>query len=147
MPSLTFLDANVPIYAAGRPHALKEPCLEVLTRVAERPQSFITDAEVLQELLHRYLALHRWPQGRDVLVRFSTLMGGRIEPDYAADVEVAASLAGRQEVLSARDLLHAAIMRRVGATRIISADQGFDQLSDLQRLDPADVALWIGQVQ
>lgn len=64
MPSPIFLDANVPIYAAGRPHALKEPCVEVLTRVAERPQAFITDAEVLQELLHRYLALGRWPQDR-----------------------------------------------------------------------------------
>ena len=53
-----FLDTNVPIYAAGRPHALKKPCAQILMLVAERPHAFLTDAEVLQELLHRYLALH-----------------------------------------------------------------------------------------
>ncbi len=44
----TFLDANVPIYAAGRPHRLKEPCAQVLMLAAERPEAFLTDAEVLQ---------------------------------------------------------------------------------------------------
>jgi predicted nucleic acid-binding protein len=73
MPSPIFLDANVPVYAAGRPHALKEPCLQVLALAAERPQAFLTDAEVLQELLHRYLALHLWPQGKEVFDRFAML--------------------------------------------------------------------------
>ncbi len=40
MSPAAFLDANVPIYAAGRPHSLKEPCARILLLVAERPQAF-----------------------------------------------------------------------------------------------------------
>jgi hypothetical protein len=43
-----FIDVNVPIFAAGRPHAFKEPCLEVLALAAERPEAFVTEAQVLQ---------------------------------------------------------------------------------------------------
>jgi predicted nucleic acid-binding protein len=137
-----FLDTNVPIYAAGRPHALKEPCAQILMLVAERPHAFLTDAEVLQELLHRYLALHLWPQGREVFHRFATLMRERVEPVYAADVEQACALADQYPELAARDLLHAAVMNRLGVRNIVSADAGFDRLSHLERLDPKDVPAW-----
>lgn len=137
-----FLDTNVPIYAAGRPHALKKPCAQILMLVAERPHAFLTDAEVLQELLHRYLALHLWPQGREVFHRFATLMRERVEPVYAADVEQACALADQYPELAARDLLHAAVMNRLGVRNIVSADAGFDRLSHLERLDPQDVPAW-----
>jgi predicted nucleic acid-binding protein len=116
------LDTNVPVYAAGRPHALKEPCADILMLVAERPQAFVTDAEVLQELLHRYLALHIWPQGRKVFQRFAELMRERVQPVHATDVEQASALADQYPDLSARDLLHAAVMSRLGIRRIVSAD-------------------------
>ena len=78
--------------------------------------------------------------------RFSTLLGDRVEPVNAGDVEAAAVLADRQtrtgERLSARDLLHAAVMERAGAEEIISADRGFDDLPRLKRLDPSDLATW-----
>ena len=60
MSPAAFIDANVPIYAAGREHPYKSPCADILRMVAENPQAFITDAEVLQELVHRYLAQGRW---------------------------------------------------------------------------------------
>ena len=142
-----FVDANIPIYAAGRAHALKEPCREIVTLVANRPGAFFTDAEVLQELLHRYLAVQRWLEGRSVFERFATIMHGRVEPVDASDIEQAASLADRNLGLSARDLLHAAVMARVGADRIISADQGFDRLPGLTRLDPADFSAWRAQAE
>ena len=59
MTPAVFIDANVPIYAAGGDHPLKEPCARILRSVAEDPKPFLTDSEVLQELLHRYLALGR----------------------------------------------------------------------------------------
>ena len=55
-----FIDANVPIYAAGREHENREPCVRDLMMAAEHPQSFVTDVEVLQELLHCYVATGRW---------------------------------------------------------------------------------------
>ncbi len=138
----TFLDANVPIYAAGRPHRLKEPCAQVLMLAAERPEAFLTDAEVLQELLHRYLALRLWPEGRDVFHRFADLMRERVEQVQAIDVEQAALLADELPELGARALLHAAILRRLGVHRIISADAGLDRLTEVERLDPMEIEAW-----
>jgi predicted nucleic acid-binding protein len=48
--------------------------------------------------------------------------------------------------LSARDLLHAAVMTRIGADQIVSADRGFDRLPDLTRLDPAELVDWRARV-
>ena len=142
MSPAAFIDTNVPIYAAGRAHPLKEPCAQLLLLAAEHPQAFVTDAEVLQELLHRYLALRLWPQGRDAFQRFSALMQERVETIQAADVERAAGLADSYQELGGRDLLHAAVMQRLGVRRIVSADTGFDRLPDVERLDPAQLANW-----
>jgi predicted nucleic acid-binding protein len=109
---------------------------------AETPQAFVTDAEVLQELLHRYLSLRLWHQGREVFRRFCEVMQERIEAVQAADVERAADLADVHNELSSRDLLHAAVMQRLGLRRIVSADTGFDRLQDVERLDPAHLADW-----
>ena len=142
MSPAAFLDTNVPIYAAGRPHPLKEPCAQILLLVAEHPQAFVTDAEVLQELLHRYLALRLWPQGREVFRRFTELMRERVEPVQADDVERAAGLADAHPELGGRDLLHAAVMQRLGLRRMISTDTGFDRLTEVERLDPALLQSW-----
>lgn len=142
MSPAIFLDANIPIYAAGRPHALKKPCSEILLLASEHADSFITDAEVLQELLHRYLALRLWEQGREVFSHFADLMRERVEPVYAVDVEFAASLAGQHAGLGARDLLHAAVMSRLGVRHIASADAGFDRMPDIERLDPSKLESW-----
>lgn len=137
-----FIDANVPMYGAGRPHPLKEPCAEVLRLTAQRPEAFFTNAEVLQELLHRYLGSGIWPAGQEVLRRFAGLMSGRVVPVLAEDVEAAAHLAGLHPGLSARDLLHAAIMARLDATCLVSTDGDFDRLPHLHRLAPADWPSW-----
>ena len=146
MSPAAFIDANVPIYASGRAHPYKEACAQVLTMAAERPRAFVTDVEVLQELLHRYLALRAWPLGREVLRGFADLMHGRIEPVYADDIEMAMTLADIGPALPARDLLHAAVMRRLGTDRIITADRDFDRVPAIVRLDPTDIDAWIASL-
>ena len=74
MTPAVFIDTNVPIYAAGGDHPLKEQCARILRSVAEDPKPFVTDSEVLQELLHRYLALRRWELGREVVRTFAEAM-------------------------------------------------------------------------
>lgn len=141
----TFIDANVPIYAAGRDHPLKAPSKEVLQLAAERPQNFFTNAEVLQELLHRYLSLGMWPAGKAVVQGFTGAMQDSIETVQVEDVEKATGLADTYyPELSARDLLHAAMMLRVEAENVVTADKSFDRLSgeSIKRLDPADVENW-----
>ena len=147
MSPAAFIDANVPIYAAGRESPYKAPCARVLMMAAEHPQSFVTDAEVLQELVHRYVASGRWALGRQVLYSFAEVMHDRIEPVYARDILEAAELADRHPGVSARDLLHAAVMYRVGADPIISVDADFDRLPDITRLDPLRVDEWADSVR
>ncbi len=91
MNQAVFIDANVPIYASGRAHPNKEPCARILMMAAIYPQSFFTDVEVLQELLHRYIASGRWALGREVLQNFAEVMRDRIEPVHEEDIHLAAS--------------------------------------------------------
>ena len=142
MNPAVFIDANVPIYAAGREHPYKGPCAQILRTVAEAPQSFVTDSEVLQEMMHRYLASGRWTLGREVVRAFAEAMNGRIEPVHAEDVILATELADLHPGVSARDLVHAAVMKRLNVDLIISADTDFDRLGGINRLDPAHIDEW-----
>lgn len=141
-----FLDANIPIYAAGRPHPLKAPAVRVLTLAAEHPEAFITDVEVVQELLHRYTALRLWDPGREVVAHFLALMEGRIEAVVVGDVREAVELADEHRDVAARDLVHAAVMLRVGADYIVTADRDFDRIRGVTRLLPAAVDEWSGSL-
>ena len=142
MSPTAFIDANVPIYAAGRAHENKAPCARVLMLAAEYPQSFVTDVEVLQELMHRYRASRRWTLGREVLMGFAEVMHDRIEPVVADDLSLAVRLADRHPGISTRDLVHAAVMQRLGTDRIVSSDTDFDCLPGVTRLDPAELGAW-----
>ena len=109
---------------------------------AGHPLSFVTNAEVLQELVHRYLAIRLWALGREVVKSFAEVMQDRIEPVYAEDVIAASGLADHHVGASARNLVHAAVMNRIGSNRIVSSDTDFDRLPGIIRLDPSKVAEW-----
>jgi len=130
------------MYASGTDHRLKHPSIEVLLLIQRTPTAFVTSAEVFQEIIHRYMAVRRWPEGRALFEEFSFLMSGRIEPIYFSDTLRASALADRQSNASARDLLHASVMQRLGVRRIVSADPDFDSLPDVERLDPMKVEEW-----
>jgi predicted nucleic acid-binding protein len=143
MSPAVFVDTNIVIYATGEPHRLKDPSSDVLSLAADYPNVFVTSAEVFQELLHHFVALHQWQgRGQAAFDDFSELMANRIEGIDWSDVFAAAELAAPYPRLSARDLVHLAVMNRLGITRIVSADRGFDQVADIERLDPADVDSW-----
>jgi predicted nucleic acid-binding protein len=140
--TLLFLDANVPMYAAGADHPLREACRRIMRHLARQSESFVTDAEVLQEALHRYLALGRAEQGRSMVLDLATVLAGRIEAIFEHDVRGAALLSSRHPALSARDLLHLAVIRRLSVEYIVSTDSGFDGIPGLRRLSPADLNAW-----
>ena len=142
MSPVVFIDTNIPIYASGREHFYKEPCASIMRIVSESPSAFVTNVEVLQELVYHYHASRRWELGRQVVRAFAEIMYGRIEPIYEDDILLAARLADDHPRVSTRDLVHAAVMKRLGAERIISADADFDRLPGITRLDPADVGEW-----
>ena len=142
MPPATFIDANVPIYAAGREHPYREPCIRVLAGVNENPDGFVTDAEVFQEIMHHYRRTQRWDAGQTVVESFAAMMRGRVSPVTIDDVLAAGRLATEHRGLSTPDLLHLAVMRRLGVTRVVTADADFGRVSGVIRLDPADLGEW-----
>ena len=134
MPPATFIDANVPIYAAGREHPYREPCIRVLAAVNDNPEAFVTDAEVFQEIMHHYLRTERRDAGQVVVESFAAMMQGRVSPVTIDDVLAAGHLAKEHRGLSSRDLLHLAVMHRLGVTRVITADADFDRVGNCSQI-------------
>ena len=80
MLPVTFIGANVPVYAAGREHHYREPCIRVLAAVSGNPEAFVTDAEVFQEIMHHYRRMERWEAGQVVVESFAAMMQGGMSP-------------------------------------------------------------------
>jgi len=128
-----FLDSNIPMYLVGGPHPHKADAQHLLESAIADGERLVTDAEVLQEILHRYVAIDR----RDAIQpAFDAILGvvDEVFPVTAADVEGAKAIVLGNRELSARDALHAAVMRREGISRLMSFDGGFDSLPGLTRL-------------
>ena len=69
---------------------------------------------------------------------FAAMMPGRVSPVTIDDVLAARELAKEHHGLSSRDLLHLAVMHRLGVTRIVTADADFGRVPGIIWLDPAD---------
>ena len=81
-------------------------------------------------------------RGQVVVESFAAMMRGRVSPVTIDDVLAAGQLAKERRGLSSRDLLHLAVMRRLGVIRIVTADADFDRAPGIIRLDPADDSEW-----
>ena len=141
MPAI-FIDANPPIYASGKPHPLKIPSAGIIQLVSENAEAFVTSVEVMQEFLHYCRVRRVWRESRFAYYALRQILEGRIEPVHVSDIDRAAETAQEYPRLGARDLIHLAVMRRLGVTRIVSADRGFDLVPEVERLDPARFREW-----
>lgn len=135
---MILMDSNVFMYAAGANHPNKAPCLELLERVARREVEAVVDAEVLQEILHRYRAIGRWEQGQTVFTLARRIVP-QVVPISAEVVDEARALLEAHGRLTARDAIHAAVCLRNEGTVICSYDRDFDEVTGLRRLEPQDV--------
>lgn len=136
-----FIDTNIPLYAAGMPHALREPAQRVITAIASSKIDAVTDTEVFQEILYRYVRVGERAKGFLVFDSFYRIMLGRILPVDDADTVQARQLLERYSSLSPRDAIHAAIALRHDAGDILTADRGFDPVDGLRRVPLADFTL------
>lgn len=134
---MLLIDSNIFMYAAGADHPHKAPSLEFLRRVARGDLEAAVDAEVLQEILHRYRAIGRWSDGRGVYDRARRIVGV-VVPVTAEAVDSARALLDRYERLTARDALHAAVVEVHGLDGIASYDRDFDVVDGLTRSEPSD---------
>ncbi len=130
---MTLVDSNIPMYVVGAEHPLKDESRRLLERCVEDGERLVTDAEVLQEILHRYVAVNR----RDsIQPAFDALLGvvDEVLPIEARDVERAKTIVLGKRRLSARDALHLAVMERAGIARILSFDEVFDGYPGVTRV-------------
>ena len=130
---MIFIDSNIPMYLVGADHPRKIDAQRLLEGAIAREERLVTDAEVLQEILHRYVAIDR----RDAMQpAFDALLGvvDEVFPIEAADVESAKTVLGGVRGISARDALHIAIMERHGVHEIMSFDAGLDARPGIHRI-------------
>jgi uncharacterized protein len=128
-----FVDSNIPMYLVGAVHPNKDAARRLLERAIADNEPLATDAEVLQELLHRYAAIDR----RDAIgPAFDALLGvvDVVHPIEREDVERARRLVGATPRLSARDAVHIAVMQRRQIDRILTFDEGFDGIVGIERV-------------
>ena len=121
------------MYLVGAPHAHKSDARRLLEKVVSECQSLVTDAEVLQEILHRYVAIDR----RDAIQPAFDALIGIVDQVLAVDRSIAERakqivLGYRQ--LSARDAVHIAVMEQHGIEQIMTFDSGFDGFPGITRL-------------
>ena len=132
---MIFVDSNIPMYLVGAPHAHKIDAQRLLERCVAEHEKLVTDAEVLQEILHRYVAIGR----RDAIQpALDALLGvvDEVFPVEAADVVRAKDIVLGSTTLSARDAVHLAVMERHGVRRLLSFDAGFDSFPGVSRIQP-----------
>lgn len=124
------------MYAAGADHPNKRSCLDLLERIARNEVHAGCDVEVLQEILHRYRALDRWPEGRRLFDHARALLPIVLPIDEAC-LEEAARLLDAHAQITARDALHAAVFLTSGASCFCSFDRDFDAIPGVRRREPA----------
>ena len=129
---MIFIDSNIPMYLVGGDHPNKESARRLLERAIIEEEPLVSDAEVLQEILHRYAAINR----REAIApAFDVLLGiaDAVLPIELDDVQRARALLASPG-LQARDAIHVAVMQHHGISRILSFDRAFDQIPGLTRL-------------
>jgi predicted nucleic acid-binding protein len=128
-----FVDSNIPMYLVGASHPHKADSQRLLERLVSDRQRLVTDAEVLQEILHRYVAIDR----RDAIQPAYTALLSVVDqvlPIDQSSAERAKEIVLGHRHMSARDAMHLAVMEQHGIERILSFDAGFDGFPGITRL-------------
>ena len=130
---MILVDSNIPMYLVGAAHPHKVDAQRALENLISERQRLVSDAEVLQEILHRYSAIGR----RDAIqAAFDALLAvvDEVLPIDRDATEHAKSIVLGHRGLSVRDAVHLAVMDRHRINRILSFDSGFDGFPGVKRL-------------
>ncbi|MBY0496129.1 MAG: type II toxin-antitoxin system VapC family toxin [Cyanobacteria bacterium] len=130
---MIFIDSNVPMYLVGAPSPFKQQAEELLEAAVTSGERLVTSAEVLQEILHRYVSINR---REAIAAAFDTLLAvvDEVVAVEEEDVGRARDLVLGTRTLSSRDAVHVAVMVRQGINRIMSFDRGFDRVPGIARI-------------
>ena len=123
------------MYLIGNDPEQRARARSLLEQAIGNREKLVTSADVLQEILHRYVAVAR----RDAIQpTFDALLGlvDEVFPVEVDQVQRARVILLERHRLSARDALHLATMERFRVNRIMSFDSGFDHIPGVTRLPP-----------
>lgn len=121
------------MYLVGASHPHKVDAQRLVEKLLSDRERLVTDAEVLQEILHRYIAVNR----RDAIQPAFDSVLGIVDEVLAIDrsvLERAKMIVFGHARLSARDAVHLAVMKQHGIDRILTFDAGFDGFPGVTRL-------------
>jgi predicted nucleic acid-binding protein len=131
---IVLIDSNVPMYLVGTPHAHKIDAQRMIERHIAAGDRLVTDAEVFQEILHRYSSIQRVDA---IQPAYDALLGvvDDVLPITQAEVLLAKDiLLGAAAGISSRDALHVAVMRTHAIDSVMTFDRGFDRFPDVKRI-------------
>ena len=121
------------MYLIGAAHPHKTEAQVILERLIAALQRLVTDAEVLQEILHRYAAIDK-REAIGPALQVTLDIVDEVIPIEKADVLRAGEIVQNRALMSARDAVHIAVMERYGIRSILSFDGDFDRWPGLQRI-------------
>ncbi len=130
---MILIDSNIPMYLVGAAHPNKESARRLLEASIDAGERLVTDAEVFQEILHRFVAINR----RDAIGPAFDVLAGLVDQTYPIDFDLAErarTLVQSHSGLSARDAIHVAVMQREGIPAVMSFDRGFEGVVGIRRL-------------
>ena len=130
---MIFVDSNIPMYLVGEYHSHKFDAQRMLELAVIANERLVTDAEVLQEILHHYAAIDRRDAIQPALGVILALVD-EVIPITRYDVEAARDIVLQSRGLSARDAIHGAVMQRHGIATIMTFDRGFAGLPGISIL-------------
>ena len=130
---MIFIDSNILMYLVGAEHPNKSRAQLLLQTAVAQGERLVTDAEVLQEILHRYAAIRRLDA---IQPAFDALLGvvDEVFPIDAADVALAKDVLLGGLLFTARDALHIAVLERHGVNKVMSFDADYDRRPGLMRI-------------
>jgi predicted nucleic acid-binding protein len=134
-----FIDTAVFMYAAGSEHPLRDPCAEALRRVRARPMSAATSAEVIQEILHRFVLIRRPAIGVQMARAMLDAFGPILPVTHSVMTRVPALLE-RYPGLATRDLVHVATCLEERIDTIVTTDIALSQVAEVRCIHPSQVA-------
>lgn len=124
---MIFIDANIFMYAAGNESPQKAPCQKFLKEVVLSGKKACTNAEVLQEILHRYIAIDARKVGFAIFDQILSLSIPILAIE-AKDLERARLILEEHPKISSRDAVHLGVMQSHGISRIATYDKGFKKV-------------------
>jgi predicted nucleic acid-binding protein len=129
------LDTTVLVYAVGTSHALREPCRRIVEGVRDQRIDATTTVEVLQEFAHVRARRHSRDDAAELTGEFLELLAPLL---VVEEHQLRSGLAIYQNSkrLGAFHSVLAATAIHAGAQALVSADESFAEVGNLQHVFP-----------